>query len=84
MIYSPKQRLNAAEALAHEFYDDLREEQVYRQASKQYGLNLFSFLPEELKGQEHLVPKLIPPWFKDHKEYSFIWLFHIFQSNAQL
>lgn len=24
MIYSPKQRLNAAEALAHEFYDELR------------------------------------------------------------
>jgi len=25
MIYSPKQRLNAAEALAHEFFDELRE-----------------------------------------------------------
>jgi glycogen synthase kinase 3 beta len=25
MIYSPKQRLNAAEALAHDFFDELRE-----------------------------------------------------------
>lgn len=25
MIYSPKQRLNAAEALAHEYFDELRE-----------------------------------------------------------
>ena len=46
MIYSPKQRLNAAEALAHDFFDELREEHVYRQISKQYGISLFSFLPE--------------------------------------
>jgi len=54
MIYSPKQRLNAAEALAHEYFDELREEQIYRALQKQFGLNLFSFLPEELKGHEHL------------------------------
>jgi glycogen synthase kinase 3 beta len=71
VIYSPKQRLNAAEALAHEFFDELREEAVYRQINKHYGISLFSFMPEELKGQEHLVPKLIPPWLKEHKEYAF-------------
>lgn len=70
MIYSPKQRLNAAEALAHEFFDELREEPVYRQINKQYGISLFSFLPEEIKGQEHLVPKLIPHWYKEHRDYS--------------
>ena len=71
MIYSPKQRLNPAEALAHEFYDELREEQMYRQISKQHGLSLFSFQPEELKGQDHLLPKLIPSWYKEHREYHF-------------
>ena len=35
---------------------------------KQFGLNLFSFLPEELKGHEHLIPKLIPPWQKQQRE----------------
>lgn len=29
MIYSPKERLNAAEALAHEYFDELREESTY-------------------------------------------------------
>ena len=62
MIYSPKHRLNAAEALAHEFFDELREEPMAQALQKQFGLNLFSFLPEELKGHEHLIPKLIPPW----------------------
>ena len=50
MIYSPKQRLNAAEALAHEFFDELREEPMGMALQKQFGLNLFTFLPEELKG----------------------------------
>jgi hypothetical protein len=35
-------------------------------------------MPEELKGQEHLVPKLIPPWLKEHKEYAFFWLINCF------
>lgn len=43
MIYSPKQRLNAAEALAHEFYDELREEKVGKQLQKQFGSNFFDF-----------------------------------------
>ena len=67
MIYSPKHRLNAAEALAHEFFDELREEQMGQVLSRQFDLNLFTFLPEELKGHEHLMPKLIPPWQKQPK-----------------
>jgi hypothetical protein len=43
MIYSPKQRLNAAEALAHEFYDELRDEKVGKQLQKQLGIKLFDF-----------------------------------------
>jgi len=38
---------------------------------KQFGLHLFSFMPEELKGQEHLVPKLCPPWSRPQKENYF-------------
>ena len=69
MIYSPKQRLNAAEAIAHEFYDELREESVGRVLNKQLGTNIFSFYPEELKGNEHLIPKLIPAWSKESPQY---------------
>ena len=43
MIYAPKQRLNAAEALAHEFYDELREESVHRMLQHKHGLRLFDF-----------------------------------------
>lgn len=43
MIYSPKERLNAAEALAHEFYDELRDEKVGKQLQKQIGIKLFDF-----------------------------------------
>jgi hypothetical protein len=46
MIYSPTHRLNAAEALAHEFFDELREEPMAQALQKQFGLNLFSFMPE--------------------------------------
>ena len=43
MIYAPKERLNAAEALAHEFYDELREEKVGKKLQKQLGVSLFDF-----------------------------------------
>ena len=43
MIYSPKQRLNAAEALAHEYFDDLREEFVGHELQKKVGVSLFDF-----------------------------------------
>lgn len=64
MIYSPKQRLNAAEALAHEFYDELREEKVGRTIQKQLNVGLFDFSYGEIRGNEHLLPKLIPSWVK--------------------
>ena len=64
MIYSPKQRLNAAEALAHEFYDELRDEKVGKQLQKQLGIKLFDFSYGQVRGNEHLLPKLIPPWVK--------------------
>lgn len=64
MIYSPKERLNAAEALAHEFYDELREEKVGKHLQKQLGVSLFDFSYGEVRGNEHLLPKLIPSWVK--------------------
>ena len=64
MIYSPKERLNAAEALAHEYFDELREERVGRQLQQQLGVSLFDFSYGEVRGHEHLLPKLIPQWVK--------------------
>ena len=43
MIYSPKERLNAAEALAHEYYDEIREEKVGKTIQKQLNAGLFDF-----------------------------------------
>jgi hypothetical protein len=65
MIYSPKERLNACEALSHEYFDDLRDQQIYRQLQAKWNIeNLFDFTKEELRGNEHLAPKLIPTWYK--------------------
>lgn len=41
MRYSPKQRLTAAEALAHEFYDELRDERVFHRIRKATGISRF-------------------------------------------
>jgi hypothetical protein len=38
MIYSPKQRLTAAEVLAHEYFDELREEVNYNKILKLTGV----------------------------------------------
>ncbi len=39
--YSPEKRLTAAEALAHQYFDDLRNERVYRNIPHFQGLELF-------------------------------------------
>lgn len=41
MLYSPKQRLTAAEALAHEYFDELREEANYEKIIKLAGIDHF-------------------------------------------
>lgn len=41
MLYSPKQRLTAAEALAHEYFDELREEANYEKIIKLTGIDHF-------------------------------------------
>lgn len=44
LIYNPKERLNAAEALCHEYFDDLREEKIYSVLKAKYNIpNLFKF-----------------------------------------
>jgi hypothetical protein len=48
--------------LAHEFYDELREERIGKQLQKQLGVSLFDFSYGEIRGNEHLLPKLIPSW----------------------
>ncbi len=46
MIYAPKQRLNAAEALVHEFFDELRNQLTFDALQNQYKLpDLFDFNP---------------------------------------
>lgn len=46
MLYSPKQRLTAAEALAHEYFDEIREESLYERLVKSTGVEGFFDLSE--------------------------------------
>lgn len=47
MIYSPKERLNACEALAHEYFDELRDPQIYKQLQQKWNIPaLFDFSKE--------------------------------------
>jgi hypothetical protein len=41
MVYSPSQRLTAIEALAHPYYDELREEGNYTRITKLTGVSHF-------------------------------------------
>lgn len=67
MVYSPKDRLKAVEALSHPYFDELRDQATYTHIQAQYNLkDFFSFSEEELVGNKHLRSRLIPPWYVSH------------------
>jgi len=63
LIYNPKERLKPAEALAHSYFDDLRQQTFQNQECK--IPDLFNFTAEELKGMKSQVTDvLVPGWKK--------------------
>jgi len=64
LIYNPQERLKPAEALAHPYFDDLRQQSFQNQDCK--IPDLFNFTPDELKGINSLVIEtLTPSWKKN-------------------
>ena len=63
LVYDPKQRLNALKALAHPFFDELRDQRTKLPNGDPLP-NLFNFTKEELsKMTEEYREKLIPKWY---------------------
>lgn len=62
LVYDPQQRPRALEALAHQFFDELRDQEVRLPTGAPLPC-LFDFQPEELAGEDPaLVSKLVPHW----------------------
>jgi glycogen synthase kinase 3 beta len=74
LVYSPSTRLNAHQAIAHPFFDDLRDEGFSKSLkipipelldfSKGNDSNRFviEFISEELGKNASLIGKLVPKW----------------------
>jgi len=65
--YSPEKRLTAAEALAHQYFDELRNERVYRSIAYFNGLELFFDFEKEILPLS-LREKLVPKWWKSNRK----------------
>jgi|694.fasta_scaffold32715_7 hypothetical protein len=63
MRYSPYRRLTPLQVLQHQFFDELRDEQVYTKLRKEYQIpDLFNFSSsKELTPNE--VVQLVPSWY---------------------
>ncbi len=61
LVYSPSKRISAFEALAHPYFENLREEGT---KNKMLDSVLFSFTEEEKNSCGELIHRLIPTWFK--------------------
>ncbi|KAL7416561.1 putative glycogen synthase kinase 3 alpha [Mrakia frigida] len=61
LVYTPSERLDAFEALAHPYFDELRQETT-RLASGEELPPLFNFTKQELSGRPDLVNRLVPEW----------------------
>jgi glycogen synthase kinase 3 beta len=64
IVYVPSERITAIEALAHPFFDELRDSRTRLPNGRKLP-RLFDFTDDELRGHEHLRPALIPTWYKD-------------------
>ena len=63
LVYDPKQRVNALKALAHPFFDELRDQKTTLPNGNPLP-NLFNFTKEELsKMNDEYRKKLIPKWY---------------------
>ncbi|CAD8140379.1 unnamed protein product [Paramecium octaurelia] len=62
MVYPPKERLRPLEALAHPFFNDIR--QAGFGIPNQTLPDFFDFTKEELSIQPEIAPKLYPTWYQ--------------------
>lgn len=60
MVYNPQNRYSAFEALAHSYFDSLRE---LKSLDSNLGNLLFYFSEEEIKSAGNLINILIPSWY---------------------
>eukprot|EP00392_Amoebophrya_sp_AT5.2_P007829 g7848.t1 len=69
--YDPKVRPHGLEAILHEFFDELRDQQTKLSSSKPMP-ELFDFSKEELQMMQELASeataKLLPQWVRDRKK----------------
>jgi len=62
LTYEPQIRIKPLDALAHPFFDELREKSTVLPNGKPLP-ELFNFHPEEIKIDPDIMDKLIPKWF---------------------
>ena len=67
LLYNPEKRIRPLDALLHPYFDPLRERKIT--INKQEIVDLFNFMPEEMKGNERLIAKLTPAWYYKTEEY---------------
>jgi len=64
LCYDPNTRLKPLEALAHPFFDELREPSVIDKLPTNFDAKiLFQFTEEEKNENSELIEKLIPSWY---------------------
>jgi len=61
--YDPSKRVLPLDACTHPFFDELRNPNTTLPSGRKLPSCLFQFMPTELQGFRHLVPKLVPDWW---------------------
>ena len=63
-VYNPKKRITPMEIMAHPFFDDLKNKDIYMNNGKYIIPNLFDFSESEIamSKQRNLWTKIIPEW----------------------
>lgn len=64
LCYEPNLRLKPLKALAHKFFDELREQSTKLPNGEPLPRSLFEFTQEEYNTDPKLCEKLLPAWFK--------------------
>jgi glycogen synthase kinase 3 beta len=63
LIYEPHLRLRPLRAIAHPFFDELRDKNTLLPDGKNLP-ELFNFTPEEIRTDPEIIEKLVPKWYK--------------------
>jgi serine/threonine protein kinase len=67
LVYDPKKRLTALQAMAHPFFDELREENLVFPTGNCLP-DIFCFTPFELdEAEPAIVEQIIPEWYLERK-----------------